>query len=59
MFDNLVLRRIFGPKGDGRASSTEGERINAFKILFGKPVGKRPLGRLWHGWEDNIKIDHQ
>jgi hypothetical protein len=30
---------------------------NLYKILFGKPVGKRPLGRPSHGWEDNIEMD--
>jgi len=25
----------------------------------GKPVGKRPLGRPWRRWEDNIKMDLQ
>jgi hypothetical protein len=29
------------------------------RILVGKPEGKRPLGRIRHGWEDNIKIDLQ
>ena len=26
---------------------------------MGKPVGKRPLGRLRHRWNDNIKMDLQ
>jgi len=30
---------------------------SAFKILTGKPTGKRHLGRPRHRWEDNIKID--
>jgi hypothetical protein len=30
---------------------------NAYKILVGKPVGKRPLGRPRRRWEDNIKMD--
>ena len=30
---------------------------NAFKILIGKPTGKRPLGRPRHRWEDNIRMD--
>jgi hypothetical protein len=30
---------------------------NAYRILTGKPEGKRPLGRLRHRWVDNIKID--
>ena len=29
------------------------------KVLVGKPEGKRPLGRLRHRWEDNIKMDFQ
>jgi hypothetical protein len=34
-----------------------GEMINAYKILAGKPEGKRPLGRHGRKYEDNIKID--
>jgi hypothetical protein len=31
---------------------------NTYKILPGKPEGKRPLeGRPKHRWEDNIKVD--
>jgi hypothetical protein len=30
---------------------------NAYKILVGKPEGKRPLGRPGRRWEDNIRID--
>jgi hypothetical protein len=30
-----------------------GER-KVYKVLVGKPEGKRPLGRLWHRWEDRI-----
>ena len=33
------------------------KNISAFKILTGKPIGKRPFGRLRHRWEDNIRID--
>jgi hypothetical protein len=25
---------------------------NAYRILVGKPEGKRPLGRLWSRWKD-------
>jgi len=28
-------------------------------VLVGKPEGKRPLGRPWRIWEDNIKMDLQ
>jgi len=34
-----------------------GEIRNAYKILVGKPEGKRPLGGHRHRWEDNIKMD--
>ena len=33
------------------------EDRSAFEILKGEPTGKRPLGRLRHRWEDNIRMD--
>ena len=33
------------------------EGRSAFKILTGKPTGKRPLGRPRRGWEDNIRME--
>ena len=36
-----------------------GERRSAYRVLVGKPEGKRPLGRPRHRWEDNIKMDLQ
>ena len=30
---------------------------NAYKVLMGKPEGKRPLGRPRRRWKDNIKMD--
>ena len=33
------------------------EGRSAFKILTGKSIGKRPLGRPRRRWEDNIRID--
>jgi len=92
VFENRVLRRIFGPKGDevirewrklhneelnlyhspncfrvmkSRRISCEGyvtrmgERKGIYRVLVGKPEGKRPLGRHRRRWEDNIKIDLQ
>jgi hypothetical protein len=90
MFQNRVLRRIFGLKRDevvggwrklyneiynlhcspskirmitsrrmrwvGHIAHME-EKVNAYRILVGKPEGKRPLGRYRLGWEDNIKTD--
>jgi hypothetical protein len=91
VFENRVLRRIFGPKrdevtGDWRKMHDEElrnlysspniirmirsrwmrlaghvarmrETRNAYRILVGKPEGKRPLGRQSSRWVDNIKID--
>jgi len=34
-----------------------GERKDVYRVLVGKPEGKRPLGRHRRGWEDNIKTD--
>jgi hypothetical protein len=34
-----------------------GGEENAYRILVGKPEGKRPLERLRRRWEDNIKMD--
>jgi hypothetical protein len=91
VFENIVLRRIFGPRrdevmGDWRKLQNEelhnlyslpsiirmiksrrmrwagdvarmGETRNVYRILVGKPEGKRPLGRSRRRWVDNIKID--
>jgi hypothetical protein len=90
MFENKVLRRIFGPKrdevtGEWRKLHNEelyylysspsiirimksrrmrwaghvarmGEQRNAYRLLVGKPEGKRPLGRPRRRWLDNIRI---
>jgi hypothetical protein len=34
-----------------------GEMKNSYKILIGKPEGKRPLGRPRHRWDDNTIMD--
>jgi hypothetical protein len=34
-----------------------GEKRNVYRILVGRPEGKRPLGRPRRRWVDNIKID--
>jgi hypothetical protein len=91
VFENRVLRRIFGPKRDGvtegwRKLHNEelhnlysspsiiriiklrrmwwaghvvrmGEKRNVYRLLVGKPNGKRSLGRPRCGWIDNIKMD--
>jgi len=39
--------------------SAYGERRGVYRVLAEKPEGKRPLGRIRHRWEDNIKMDLQ
>jgi hypothetical protein len=41
MFENRVLR----------------EERKLYKVLVGKPEGKRPLGGPRHRWEDGIRMD--
>jgi hypothetical protein len=90
VFENSVLRKIFGPKSeeDGlwrKLRNDElhdlnsspnivrviksrrmrwaghvacmGEWRGAYRVLVGRPKGKRPLGRPRHRREDNIKMD--
>ena len=93
VFENRVLRRIFGPKrdkviGEGIKLHNEelnvldsspcivrviksrrmiwaghvarmGERRGVYRVLVGKPEGKRPLGRSICRWEDNNKMELQ
>jgi hypothetical protein len=34
-----------------------GEERKVYKVLVGKPEGKRPLGRPRRRWEDEIRMD--
>jgi hypothetical protein len=34
-----------------------GEKRNVYRLLVGKPEGRRPLGRPGRRWLDNIKMD--
>ena len=45
-------------KWDGHVARMR-ERRGVYRVLVGKPEGKRPLGRPRHRWEDNIKMDLQ
>ena len=93
VFENMVLRRIFGPRRDevtgewrrlynedlndlysspnivrviksrrmrwaGHVARIDEER-GAYRVLVGKPEGKRPLGRPRRRWVDNIRMDLQ
>jgi hypothetical protein len=35
-----------------------GEKRNGYRLLVGKPEGRRPLGRPRRRWLDNIRMDH-
>jgi hypothetical protein len=93
VFENRVLRGIFGPKREGvtgewrRLHNKElcdlysssniirviksrkmrwaghvarmGDRRGAYRVLVGRPEGRRPLGRPRRRWKDNIKMDLQ
>jgi hypothetical protein len=41
----------------GRECSTHGEKMKAYRILMGKPEGRRPQGRPRYRWKGNIKMD--
>jgi hypothetical protein len=93
VFENRVLKRIFGPNRDevtGEWGKLHNEELNGFyslpnivrviksrrlrwvghvarmgegrgvyRVLMGKPEGKRLLGRPRRRWEDNVKMDLQ
>ena len=93
VFENMVLRRIFGPRRDevtGKWSILHNEELNdlysspntvrviksrrmiwvwhvarmgdergVYRVLVGKPEGRRPLGRPRCRWVDNIRMDLQ
>jgi hypothetical protein len=41
----------------GGPCSTNGEKRDAYRLLVGKPKGKRPLGSPRRSWVDNIRMD--
>ena len=43
----------------GGECSTYGEKRGVYRVLVGKPEGKRPLGRPRRSWENNVKMDPQ
>jgi len=38
------------------ACGTMKDRIGAYWAFEGRPGGKRPLGRRWRRWDDNLKM---
>ena len=53
IFRNLKSRRL---RWVGLVARMEQLRY-AYRVLVGKPEGKKPLGRPRRRWEDNIKMD--
>jgi hypothetical protein len=43
----------------GGACSADWEGRDVYRVLVGKPEGKRPLGRPRHRWKGNITMDLQ
>jgi hypothetical protein len=53
--DIIRMRKSRRVRGAGHVARME-DKLNAYRILGGKPEGKRPLGRPRRRWLDNIKI---
>jgi hypothetical protein len=41
----------------GGTCGTQGEGRSVYRVLVGRPEGKRPLGRPRNRWENNIEMD--
>jgi hypothetical protein len=52
-----IIRIIVVEDEMGGPCSTNGEKRNAYRLLVGKPEGKRPLGIPRGRWVDNIRMD--
>jgi hypothetical protein len=50
---------LYGMVRSMSSKESMGDRRGIYRILVGKPEGKRPLGRSRHRWKDNIKLDLQ
>jgi hypothetical protein len=66
IFDSRVVMRMFGPQREEWQEGRENCIMRSFMIsalhqisflLARICVGRRPLGRPRHRWEDNVKID--
>jgi hypothetical protein len=53
-----IMRVIKSRRLAGRIARM-GEGRGVYRVLVGKPGGKRPLGRPRRRWKDNIKMDYQ
>jgi hypothetical protein len=59
LYSSPSIIRIIKPKSMRLAGHVArmGEKRNAYRLLVGKPEGKRPLGRPRRRWVDNIRMD--
>jgi hypothetical protein len=53
----LVIRIITSRRMRWEHVARMGEKKNAYRLLAGKPEGRRPLGRPRRRWMDNIRMD--
>ena len=51
----MLCRKACHPKALGNM----GEERGVYRVLLGKPEGRRPLGRRRRRWVDNIRMDLQ
>ena len=58
LFWDIRHRRVLIRRWAGHVARM-GEEKGVYRVLEGKPEGRRPLGRPWHRWVDNIRIDLQ
>ena len=61
LFSSPNIVRLIKPRSKKRAGHVArmGEMRGAQSVLVGKLEGKRPLKRIRHRWEDNIKMNLQ
>jgi hypothetical protein len=59
LYSSSSIIRIIKSRRTGWAGyvAQMGEKRTEYKILLGKPEGKRPLGRPRRRWVDNIRMD--
>ena len=59
LYPSPNIIRVIKSRGVGWAGHVAhtGDRRGAYRVLVGRPGGKRPLGRPTHRWEGNIKMD--
>jgi hypothetical protein len=58
-YDILVCWLLFGITWNKNHVARMGEGRGAYRVLVGRPEGRRPVGRPRRRWENNIKMDLQ